>query len=70
LLILASVALICGILLFCVGLLGEVLIRIYHEGGARHLNYAIRSNRGADEVVPAQPDRVVEGRPLPAPLER
>jgi len=42
LLILASVALLGGMLLFCTGLLGEVLTRIYHESGTR-VSYTLRS---------------------------
>jgi glycosyltransferase involved in cell wall biosynthesis len=41
LLFLASVALLGGITLFCTGLLGEVLTRIYHESGSRS-SYALR----------------------------
>jgi glycosyltransferase involved in cell wall biosynthesis len=42
LLILASVALLGGMLLFCTGLLGEVLTRIYHESGSR-VSYTLRT---------------------------
>jgi glycosyltransferase involved in cell wall biosynthesis len=42
LLILASVALLGGMLLFCTGLLGEVLTRIYHESGSR-VSYTLRA---------------------------
>ena len=41
LLLLASVAFLGGLVLFCTGLLGEVMTRIYHETGSREL-YTIR----------------------------
>jgi glycosyltransferase involved in cell wall biosynthesis len=46
LLILASVALLGGMLLFCTGLLGEVLTRIYHESGSR-VSYTLRTINSA-----------------------
>ena len=67
LLLLSCVALICGIVLFCTGLLGEVLIRIYHEGGSRRPNYSVRPDVGTGEAVTTIPGRVVDGPPvLPA----
>jgi glycosyltransferase involved in cell wall biosynthesis len=42
LLILASTALLGGLMLFCTGVLGEVLTRIYHESGSRS-SYALRT---------------------------
>ena len=46
LLILASVAFLGGLVLFCTGLLGEVLTRIYHESGSR-VSYTVRTGRPA-----------------------
>jgi hypothetical protein len=46
LLILASVAFLAGLVLFCTGLLGEVLTRIYHESGSR-VSYTIRIGKSA-----------------------
>lgn len=43
LLLLASVAFLSGITLFCTGLIGEVLMRIYHENGSRR-SYVLRAN--------------------------
>ncbi len=53
LLILASVAFLAGLVLFCTGLLGEVLTRIYHESGSR-VSYTVRladSRRPASSVL-------------------
>lgn len=60
LLVLASVAFLGGLLLFCTGLLGEVLTRIYHESGSRG-SYTVRLPSGRKGVpngvvgVPHQP---------------
>jgi glycosyltransferase involved in cell wall biosynthesis len=70
LLLLSCMTLICGIVLFCIGLLGEVIIRIYHEGGSRRTNYTIRPHLGADEAVPIVPNHVVDGRPVHIPAQR
>jgi glycosyltransferase involved in cell wall biosynthesis len=52
LLILASVAFLAGLLLFCTGLLGEVLTRIYHESGSR-VSYTIRIGKSKQPTVHA-----------------
>jgi glycosyltransferase involved in cell wall biosynthesis len=49
LLILAAVAFLGGLMLFCTGLLGEVLTRIYHESGNR-VSYTVRTVRNRDFV--------------------
>jgi glycosyltransferase involved in cell wall biosynthesis len=64
LLLLSCVAMICGILLFCVGLLGEVLIRIYHEGGSRRPNYSIRPDVGAGKPVTILDNQVAVAPPV------
>jgi glycosyltransferase involved in cell wall biosynthesis len=60
LLILASVALLGGLVLFCTGLLGEVLTRIYHESGSRG-SYTVRTAKSRQVVpnaVTSIPDQV------------
>jgi hypothetical protein len=46
------VAFLAGLLLFCTGLLGEVLTRIYHESGSR-VSYTIRIGKSKQPTVHA-----------------
>jgi glycosyltransferase involved in cell wall biosynthesis len=69
LLLLSCVALICGILLFCVGLLGEVLIRIYYEGGSRRPHYTVRPDVTAEKTVTILDNHVVVAPPVHTPAE-
>jgi hypothetical protein len=69
LLLLSCVALICGVVLFCVGLLGEVIIRIYHEGGSGRPNYTIRPDVDAVKAVTILHNHVVDVPPVHIPAE-
>lgn len=69
LLLLSCVALICGLLLFCVGLLGEVLIRIYYEGGSRRPNYSVRPEPETVKVVTILNNHVAVAQPVDMPIE-
>lgn len=69
LLLLSCVAVICGLVLFCVGLLGEVVIRIYYEGGARRSQYTVRSDVEDRETVATLANHVVDPRAVDEPVQ-
>jgi hypothetical protein len=52
LLLLGGLALVTGVILFCTGLLGEVLTRTYYESQGRRI-YAVREIRSRREEKPA-----------------
>jgi glycosyltransferase involved in cell wall biosynthesis len=70
LLLLSCVGLICGIVLFCVGLLGELVTRIYHEGGSPRPNYTVRPDVGPGDEDTIFPNHVVDAPPVPLPAEQ
>ena len=60
LIVLGALALMTGVMLFCTGLLGEVLTRTYFESQGRRI-YAVREIRTRRETQPADGSRGTRG---------
>ena len=57
LMVAGGLLLLAGLVLFCTGILGEVLMRVYFESQGRRI-YAIREVRGRRDPVPQDRPRV------------